>query len=77
MQTRIYADDDGVRKEEIAALRGENMYRCGRLYAKVLMAGSMPRSSWQVVSVLYSGTVAVCPQTLHVHGAVQVVYPYT
>ena len=31
LQTRIYADDDGVRKEEIAALRGENMYRYGRL----------------------------------------------
>jgi len=29
VQRRIYADEDGVRKEEIAALRGENMYRCG------------------------------------------------
>ena len=29
MQRRKYADEDGVRKEEIAALRGENMYRCG------------------------------------------------
>ena len=28
LQTRIYADEDNVRKEEIAALRGENMYRC-------------------------------------------------
>ena len=27
-----------MRKEEIAALRGENMYRCGRLSPKLLTA---------------------------------------
>lgn len=53
-----------MRKEEIAALRGENMYRCGRLHAKLLHGYLYPCRLQE--------QLAVCCQTLHVSGAVWV-----